>query len=62
MRRDKRFGAGIVLVEISMKAACTSVIQRRTPRRMRCRVMFKKKFSTSSIADVAPARPLVWDA
>ena len=28
-------------------AACRSAIERKTPRRMRCRVIFEKKFSTA---------------
>jgi len=42
----RRFGAGIVLGEISVDAACRSAIEWKTPRRMRCRVILEKKFST----------------
>ena len=31
----------------ALMAACRSAIERKTPRRMRCRVIFEKKFSTA---------------
>jgi hypothetical protein len=44
---DEGFGAGIVLDEYALIAACRSAIERKTPRWMLCRVNFEKKLSTA---------------
>jgi hypothetical protein len=48
----ERFGAGVVLGEIALMAACRSAIERQTPRRMRCRVILKLWIALSQEAKV----------
>jgi hypothetical protein len=44
---DKGFGAGVVLGEISVDSGLRSAIERKKPRRMRCRVVLEEKFTTA---------------
>src|SRR5262249_26766604 len=45
--RREGFGVGFVSRRKALIAACRSMIERNTPRRMRCRVILEKKFSTA---------------
>src|SRR5215469_14077041 len=43
----KGFGLALCSTRKALIAACRSMIERNTPRRMRCRVILEKKFSTA---------------
>jgi len=45
--QTKGLGVALCSARSALMAACRSAIERNTPRRMRCRVIFEKKFSTA---------------
>ena len=48
---DEGFRAGIVFGQMSIDRRLRSTTERKTPRRMRCRVILEKKFSTGLSQD-----------